>query len=118
MNIESGYYPPGAEFDPNAPYNERSLPEKEIEVTISVTLSKTVKIHVDDYIPTKEYIDDEGYMESIDFSECDLKSAVEEQIILPQHAASFLTVNTKATKKAFKDLKDWNVDDFEVVMEN
>ena len=22
---ESGYYPPGAEFDPNAPYNEKGI---------------------------------------------------------------------------------------------
>ena len=47
--MESGYYPPGAEFDPRAPYNQVDLPEKEIEVTISVTLSKTVKVTVDDY---------------------------------------------------------------------
>ena len=26
--IESGYYPPGSEFDPNAPNNEKELPEK------------------------------------------------------------------------------------------
>ena len=47
--IESGYYPPGAEFDVNAPYNEKELPEKEIEVTVSIRLSKTVKIKVSDY---------------------------------------------------------------------
>ena len=46
--IESGYYPIGAEFDPKAPYNEEIIPDKEIEVTISVTLSKTVKITVDE----------------------------------------------------------------------
>ena len=43
---ESGYYPPGAEHDPNAPWNQEELPEREIEVTVSVTLSKTVKIKV------------------------------------------------------------------------
>ena len=74
--IESGYYPAGAEFDPKAPYNEEIIPDKEIEVTISVTLSKTVKITVNDYI-----IDEEGCP---DFSECDLHKAVKEQIKLPQ----------------------------------
>ena len=39
---ESGYYPPGAEHDPNAPWNQEELPEREIEVTVSVTLSKSV----------------------------------------------------------------------------
>ena len=36
--IESGYYPPGAEFDPNAPYNEKELPEKEIELSLSIVM--------------------------------------------------------------------------------
>ena len=46
---ESGYYPPGAEHDPNAPWNQVDNPEREIEVTVSVTLSKTVKVRVSDY---------------------------------------------------------------------
>ena len=90
--IESGYYPIGAEFDPKAPYNEQIIPDKEIEVTISVTLSKTVKITVNDYI-----IDEEGYY---DFSECDLHKAVKEQIKLPQQLC-----------------EDWEVDEFEIIKE-
>ena len=90
--IESGYYPIGAEFDPKAPYNEQIIPDKEIEVTISVTLSKTVKITVNDYT-----IDEEGYC---DFSECDLHKAVKEQIKLPQQLC-----------------KDWIVDEFEIIEE-
>ena len=90
--IESGYYPIGAEFDPKAPYNEEIIPDKEIEVTISVTLSKTVKITVNDYI-----IDEEGCP---DFSECDLHKAVKEQIKLPQQLC-----------------EDWEVDEFEIIKE-
>ena len=90
--IESGYYPIGAEFDPKAPYNEQIIPDKEIEVTISVTLSKTVKITVNDCI-----IDEEGYP---DFSECDLHKAVKEQIKLPQQLC-----------------EDWEVDEFEIIKE-
>ena len=90
--IESGYYPIGAEFDPKAPYNEQIIPDKEIEVTISVTLSKTVKITVNDYI-----IDEEGCP---DFSECDLHKAVKEQIKLPQQLC-----------------EDWEVDEFEIIKE-
>ena len=90
--IESGYYPIGAEFDPKAPYNEEIIPDKEIEVTISVTLSKTVKITVNDYT-----IDEEGYC---DFSECDLHKAVKEQIKLPQQLC-----------------EDWEVDEFEIIKE-
>ena len=87
---ESGYYPAGAEFDPRAPWNEVELPPKEVEVTISAIVSKTIKVPVRDYT-----IDEEG---NIDFSECDLKKAVEENIRLP---------NTKG----------WDLDNFEVVLE-
>ena len=87
---ESGYYPAGAEFDPRAPWNEVELPPKDVEVTISAIVSKTMKVPVRDYT-----IDEEG---NIDFSECDLKKAVEENIRLP---------NTKG----------WDLDNFEVIPE-
>lgn len=48
---ESGYYPEGAEFDSSAPYNQSEIPEKEFEVTISQTLSKTVTVSTNDYEP-------------------------------------------------------------------
>ena len=47
--IESGYYPPGSEFDPNAPYNQSEPEEIEVEVVISQTLSKSTKIITTDY---------------------------------------------------------------------
>ena len=87
---ESGYYPAGAEFDPRAPWNEVELPPKDVEGTISAIVSKTIKVPVRDYT-----IDEEG---NIDFSDCDLKKAVEENVRLP---------NTKG----------WDLDNFEVVME-
>ena len=87
---ESGYYPAGAEFDPRAPWNEVELPPKDVEVTISAIVSKTIKVPVRDYT-----IDEEG---NIDFSECDLKKAVEENIRLP-------------------NINGWDLDNFEVVLE-
>ena len=87
---ESGYYPAGAEFDPRAPWNEVELPPKDVEVTISAIVSKTIKVPVRDYI-----IDEEG---NIDFSECDLKKAVEENIRLP-------------------NINGWDLDNFEVILE-
>lgn len=112
--IESGYYPPGAEHDPNAPWNQKKLPEKEIEVTVSVALSKTVKIKVSDYTITDFGKDEDGeYFEDIDYSDCDLKKAVEEQITLPQNACVHMLPQTKL----YEDLAGWNVDDFEVILE-
>ena len=84
-------YPCGAD-NPRAPWNEVELPPKDVEVTVSVTLSKTVKITVDDY-----QIDEEGYC---DFSECDLHKAVKEQIKLPQQLC-----------------EDWEIDEFEIIKE-
>ena len=87
---ESGYYPAGAEFDPRAPWNEVELPPKDVEVTISAIVSKTIKVPVRDYI-----IDEEG---NVDFSECDLKKEVEENIRLP-------------------NINGWALDNFEVITE-
>ena len=72
---ESGYYPAGAEFDPRAPWNEEEQPYKEVEVTVSITVSKTMKIPVKDYV----MYEDGG----IDFTDCNLKKAVEENVEFP-----------------------------------
>lgn len=47
--IESGYFPPGAEYDVNAPYNQVENPEEEFNVTIVETLSKDVTIFTTNY---------------------------------------------------------------------
>lgn len=113
---ESGYYPPGAEFDPNAPWNQSDPPEKEIEVLVSITLSKTMKIKVSDYRITDSGKDEDGeYFEDIDYSDCDLKNAVERQIVLPNEAYKFIT--SSGNKEVKESLKGWDVDDFEVIME-
>ena len=92
-------YPIGADTK-DAPWNQVDNPEKEIEVTVSVTLSKTIKINVSDYEIIDSGKNEDGeYVEDLDFSNCDLKEAVENQYILPQDKCS-----------------DWNIDDFEVVL--
>ena len=106
-------YPCGTD-GPNAPWNQVDNPEREIEVTVSVTLSKTVKIKVSDYEITDSGKDEDGeYFEDIDCSNCDLKSAVEEQIILPQNAHMYV----KSNPKVHEDLSNWCVDDFEVILD-
>lgn len=110
-------YPMGADTK-DAPWNQVDNPEREIEVTVSVTLSKTVKIKVSDYEITDSGKDEDGnYFEDIDYSNCDLKKAVKEQITLPHEAYKTLMVNTDISKKAYEDLKDWNVDDYECIIE-
>ena len=106
-------YPMGADTK-DAPWNQVDNPEREIEVTVSVTLSKTVKIKVSDYEITDSGKDEDGeYFEDIDCSNCDLKSAVEEQIVLPQTAHMYV----KSNPKVREDLSNWCVDDFEVILD-
>jgi hypothetical protein len=93
-NMDNYNYPMGADT-PEAPWNQVDPEPRTIEVTVSMTVSKTVKIDVDDYAVEKCEEDGNEYY---DYSDCDLKGAVKEQITLPE-------------------LKDWVVDDFEVVSE-
>ena len=106
---ESGYYPAGAEHDPNAPWNQEDIPEREVEVTVSVTLSKTLKIKVSDYT-----VDSEN---NVDYSDCNLREAVENQIILPQEAYKYVNPYTFNKHETIEDLSNWDVDDFEVILE-
>ena len=108
-------YPMGADT-PDAPWNQVDNPEREIEVLVSVTLSKTFKVRVSDYTIADSGEDEDGfYFEDIDYSECDLKRAVEGQIVLPQEAYKYIT--SSGNKSVKEELKDWDVDDFEVIQE-
>ena len=106
-------YPLGAD-NPDAPWNQKENPEREIEVTVSVTLSKTIKVKVSDYDIINSGKDEDGeYFEEVDYSNCDLKSAVEEQIVLPQTAHMYV----KSNPKVHENLSNWCVDDLEVNLE-
>lgn len=58
---ESGYYAPGTEFSPDAPWNDPVIPEKSFDVTISNTLSKATTVYTDQYIPCSDYDEEGGY---------------------------------------------------------
>lgn len=45
------YYPAGAYDDPSAPYNEVNIPYKDFEISYSQSLSKSVIVATDKYIP-------------------------------------------------------------------
>ena len=46
---ESGYYPPGAEFDPKAPYNQSEPDPVEVNVIATYTISKSATVETSDY---------------------------------------------------------------------
>ena len=114
-------YPMGSDTK-DAPWNQKELPEKEIEVTVSITLSKTVKIKVSDYTIYSNEDENGKCFDEIDYSDCNLKEAVEKQVYLPQEAGQLISdfaVNpVKAKNTAIvEDLSNWNVDEMEVILE-
>lgn len=108
-------YPMGSDT-PEAPWNQVDQPDVEIEVLVSVTLSKTVKVRVNDYI-VEDDGDEDGRYPNYDFSECDLQKAVEKQIVLPQEAYHYVKTNTKEGSNAYKNLVGWNVDEMECIID-
>lgn len=93
--------------------------EREIEVTVSLTMSKTVKIFVNDYGP-----DEEGYFQYPDNEE--LKEEVINQITFPNYLSSVVEtafnedLGLKAEgmprflQNSVNDCKDWFIDDYAV----
>ena len=120
-------YPMGADTS-SAPWNQKDNPEMEIEVTVSVTLSKSFSIRVKDYKVIEEESED-GVDFHYDFSDCDLINAVNEQVTLPQDLALCTErifdhdLDLKRAKmplclkEAIEDGKYWNVDDMDVIIE-
>lgn len=61
---ESGYYPEGAEYDRNAPWNEESDNEAiDVNITVSYSLSKNTSIPVHHYTSDEwvDYEDETGH---------------------------------------------------------
>lgn len=101
----------------DAPWNEEEHPKEEVEIEVVVTLVKTVKAEVDDYIILDSGKDEDGnYFEDIDYSKCDLTSAVKEQVVLPHESWNYITPKSTKEINAIFNLKGWDVDNFEVVL--
>lgn len=109
MQSSNGNYPAGAQYDPNAPWNEPPIEDIEVEVTVSLTISKTLKVRVPSI---------NGKVLPITDSE--LKEAVKNQVWLPHELHSvgdLILKDSPAQKSIIKDWENWVEDDFEVVLE-
>lgn len=108
-------YPIGAENDPRAPWNQEEPEPKTVDVTVSITLSKTFTIKISDYkVIDSGKDEDNEYFEDIDCTTADLKQYVKNQVYLPNEAVGYIDKNYPRVKR---DLDNWNVDDFEVILE-
>lgn len=96
-----GGYPMGAENDPRAPYNEEPS-YTEVEVTVSITLSKTIKVKTDRCYPDYLGKDEDGdpiieyHIDEIALRK-DIESDVEKELKVEEGK--------------------WNVDDFETIID-
>ena len=135
--MESGYYPLGAEHDPNAPYNQVDPPEMEFTVTATFSVDKEVTVKTSDYVAEEDWDDDMGKCESIDTSDTDWIAVYQEQHesiedllcafkeLLDEHITTMIDDMQchieidKARLKRFQYLKSecegWVTHDFEVV---
>ena len=136
--IESGYYPIGEEYNPNAPYNQSNIEPIQLKVIISQSLSRPTTIEVTDYI-TNEWedieIDEDGKFHKTegieyDFSDSDLKGAYERQEYTIPELLDYLKdyliadinkCNEESKKRKLQHIlkccKDWEVDETEVIEE-
>ena len=119
---ESGYYPPGAEYDPNAPWNEKEKPPMKLRRNVIMTCSKEYDIDTYDYgIEPPEYPD---YMGGVDLSCVDLEKDFTEQYYdIPTLLRRMSDLLTKwmpkdvsgADKREYNDLiseaKGWHYDE-------
>lgn len=119
--MESGYYPPGAEFDSNAPWNKEDLPEKEVDCFVTLTITKIIPLKVNDY-----KVDTSENCIKYDFSKCDFYNALDKQVAMPHNLSKFTKrmfdydLNLKSVgmpmylKEALKDCDDWNVESLNI----
>lgn len=130
---EADYYPAGAYLDPSAPYNEAVIPEKEFDITVSQTLSKTASITTNNYIEAFDdetnsyYVDTEDTCWKEEFENNDLHTPLQLIHILQEYLQKELDSMEKVSysvehinkKRRLTDLieecKDWCDDDTEYV---
>ena len=91
--MQDGGYPAGAAWDDRAPYNQVTHTPMNIEVDIVITMSKKVKIAVNDY----EIDEDE---KTVSFENADMYKHVHDQVTLPTET---------------EYCKDWTVDDLQIL---
>lgn len=126
--IESGYYPDGAQYDSNAPWNEVIKPDIYVKATISQSLSRDINLCIKEY-PTIVEEDEDGWYEYPDYSSINLNEVYKEQHLTPtkliEEFSKYLNKELKKdnldskTKNRLQFLLDecleWVEDDLEVV---
>lgn len=120
------HYPAGADNE-QAPWNQVDIPEKEFDVCVSQSLSKSTSIYTQDYQP--EYDEETGHTDA-DTTNTDWKKAYQNVAMTPldiinaagKLAKAFLEegktrVEGIYLKSLVEECKDWSNDELEVIEE-
>ena len=122
-----GDYPPGAENDPNAPYNQKEQEPVDIDVCVSCTLSKSTTIkgnpEVDDLKDIYEQQDytipellrEFGWILEIKIIEIEAAIKFNDNISSAKKRASVSSISHY--NNMLKSIKGWIVDELEVIKE-
>lgn len=117
------YFPAGAYNDPNAPYNEVSVPDHDFDVEVQVTLSNSTTVTTNDYMPDVDEEDGRVYR---DTSGTDWSKAYEEsrysipqmleelKVLLEEKIADPNCKQKTKYKQMLEDCQGWTVDECEV----
>lgn len=124
---EADYYAPGSYRDPSAPWNEVEIPEKEFDVCVSQSLSKSTSIYTQDYQP--EYDEETGHTDA-DTTYTDWKKAYTNVAMTPLEIINAAGKIAKALleegktrvagvylKSLAEECEEWNEDELEVIEE-
>lgn len=120
------YYPAGAYNDPDAPYNEVGIPEREFNVIISQSLSKEVTVSTSSYIPEYDEEDGHTYANTEDTDWVDVVKDSElhtplqliqilKEVLEKDLAAGIVFKNPRITQELIKECDDWSNDETEIV---
>jgi hypothetical protein len=120
------HYPAGTDNE-QAPWNQVDIPEKEFDVCVSQSLSKSTSIYTQDYQP--EYDEETGHTDA-DTTNTDWKKAYQNVAMTPldiinaagKLAKAFLEegktrVEGIYLKSLVEECKDWSNDELEVIEE-
>lgn len=103
-----------SEWD-NAPWNQRDPEPVEVEVQVTIVLTKNIKLPVTDYIVEPGGIDEDGVPMSqlYVFDDCDFHQALKDNVTLP-HQLADLMEGCKLTKYDVADCKGWELEEVEI----
>lgn len=128
---ESGYYPAGAEHDPNAPWNQSDHEPVSQDIEYSCTVRRTATVETTNYVPGTWEKDEDGfgYRDGDDFSDTDWLSDFKDTYRTPKELIDLLKETAKELAdgkmpnklKSFwqdimADCENWSIDDEETEM--